>query len=281
MILPTMTLPELVNELLKDSKEVIARQKSFMPKFDRIRKRRVIYPWLWETTVQTKRRNDWCMGYYAYSKKDASAIFPQLSIYFRYANATWAAFLIQHKDRTCLLLFSPHFFKRYIERFLKEVQEDIQFPIKEYAKSFFLRNYHITPYKPETEDTVRGFCEDGMFLGEWIQEDVGLVKTFLSRDELKVNQYTEYYECAMNWIINDIYMARTGGSLATTDEFDRLSDEWFSPHVWRDFLFRRENPTWNQIFADCMTFRKEHTEEYKLCSDTLERIREDKAEGDH
>ena len=58
MILPTMTLPELANELLKDAKEVMARRKDFMPKFDRIRKRRVIYPWLWEVTVQTKRRNN-------------------------------------------------------------------------------------------------------------------------------------------------------------------------------------------------------------------------------
>ena len=47
MILPTMTLPELANELLKDAKEVMARRKDFMPKFDRIRKRRVIYPWIW------------------------------------------------------------------------------------------------------------------------------------------------------------------------------------------------------------------------------------------
>ena len=215
------------------------------------------------------------MGYYAFSKKDASAIFPQISIYFRYANATWAAFLIQAKNRICLLLFSPHFFERYIERFLKTAQKEIQFPIKEYAKFFFLRNYHITPYKPETEDKVRGFCEDGMFLGEWLSEDVGLVKTFLSRDELKINQYTEYYECTMNWIINDMYMSRTGGSL-TTPEFDNLSDEWFSPHVWRDFIFRRNNPTWNQIFVDCMTFREEHDKEYNLCSDMLEKIRENK-----
>lgn len=278
MILPTMTLPELTNELLKDSKEVIARRKNFRPKFDHIRKRQVVYPWFWEATIQTKRRNNWYMGFYAYSKKDASIIFPPISIYFRYANATWAAFLIQQKDKTCLLLFSPHFFERYIERFLKTAQEEIQYPIKEYAKFFFLRNYHITPYKPETEDKVRGFCEDGMFLGEWLSEDVGLVKTFLSRDELKVNQYTEYYECATNWIIDDMYMSRTGCSL-TTPEFDKLSDEWFSPYVWRDFIFRRDNPTWNQIFVDCMTFKKEHNEEYNLCSDMLEKIRENKAEN--
>lgn len=68
-------------------------------------------------------------------------------------------------------------------------------------------------------------------------------------------------------------MSHTGYSL-TTPEFDKLSDEWFSLHVWRDFLFRRRNPTWDQIWADCLTFRKEHDKEYNLCSDMLERIRE-------
>ena len=58
MILPTMTLPELANELLKDYKEVAARWKAFEPKFVRMRKRWDIFPWLWETTVQTKRKNE-------------------------------------------------------------------------------------------------------------------------------------------------------------------------------------------------------------------------------
>ena len=59
MILSTMTLSELSNELLKDYKEVAARWKAFEPKFVRMRKRRVLFPWLWETTVQTKRKNEW------------------------------------------------------------------------------------------------------------------------------------------------------------------------------------------------------------------------------
>ena len=236
-----------------------------------MRKHRVIFPWLWETTVQTKRKNKWYIGYYAYTKKDACAIWPQIAIYFRYMNATWAAFPIRGKNKTVLLIFSSHFFERYIERFLKTAQSEMQCSIKEVVQVFFLRNYHIYPYKPEAEDKVRGFCEDGMFLGDWISEDVGLVKTFLSRDEMKVNQCTEYYQAMFNWIIADMYMVRLGGSL-TLEEFDKLPDEWFSIETWRAFVASRGNPMWNSLLIDYVTFRKEHPKEYKLCSDMLERI---------
>ena len=272
MILSTMSLPELANELLKDYKEVAARWKVFEPKFVHMRKRNPIFPWLWETTVQTKRKNDWYIGYYAYTKKDARAIWPQIAIHFRYMNATWAAFPIQRKDKTLLLIFSSHFFERYMERFLKIVQSEMKYPIKELVKYFFIRNYHIYPYKPEMEDLVRDFCEDGMFLGDWISEDVGLVKTFLSRDELKVNQCTEYYEAMLNWIIVDMYMIRSGGGSLTLEEFNKLPDEWFSIQTWRAFLSSRGNPIWNKLFIDYVTFRRENPQEYKLCSNMLERI---------
>ena len=59
MILPTMTLTELSAELLADYREVAARWKAFEPKFEKIRKRVSTFPWLWETKVMTKRRNEW------------------------------------------------------------------------------------------------------------------------------------------------------------------------------------------------------------------------------
>lgn len=53
-------------------------------------------------------------------------------------------------------------------------------PIKDLVKYFFLRNNHIACYKSEIEDSLRGFCEDGMFLGDWVSDSVALVKTYLS-----------------------------------------------------------------------------------------------------
>lgn len=93
-----------------------------------------------------------------------------------------------------LLIFSSHFFERYIERFLVINNDEKQYTTTQIMKFFFLRNNHLGCVKPELEDLARGFCEDGMILGEWISNSAALIKTFLSRNELKVNQYTEYYE---------------------------------------------------------------------------------------
>ena len=58
MIVPTMTLAEVATEIQSDYKEVINRWEKFEPKFNRIRMKKNSYPWFWETTVMTKRKND-------------------------------------------------------------------------------------------------------------------------------------------------------------------------------------------------------------------------------
>ena len=266
-----MTLPELAAELQKDYKEVAGRWKAFEPKFEKMRKRQMAYPWLWQTTVETRRKNKWDIGYYAFSKKDASVVWPQISISFRYQNSTWAACFIPGEERTLQLIFSSHFFERYIERFLKTSSKEIEYPIKELAKLLFIRNYHITPYRQDLEDRVRGFCEDGMFLGDWLSEDVGLVKTFLSRDELKPNQYVEYFDVFRTWIIGDMFMSHRRGSL-TTEEYDKLPDAHFHWNVWREFLLSRGNPIWNKILSDWLAFKKKHPEDYARISRMLDAI---------
>ena len=78
-----MTLAELSEELFADYREVSARWKAFEPKFERMRKRIPKFPWLWNTTISTRY-----IGCYAYSKKDATVVHPQMSISFRHENAT-------------------------------------------------------------------------------------------------------------------------------------------------------------------------------------------------
>ena len=40
-------------------------------------------------------------------------------------------------------------------------------------------NNHIGCIKPELEDLARGFCEDGMILGEWISESAALILSLI------------------------------------------------------------------------------------------------------
>lgn len=100
-------------------------------------------------------------------------------------------------------------------------------PYKDLVKYFFLRNNHIACYKSEIEDSLRGFCEDGMFLGDWVSDSVALVKTYLSRNELKPNQYTEFYEIVISWIVQDMFVSRKGYSY-NIEEFDQLPDSFLN-----------------------------------------------------
>lgn len=271
MIVPTMTLPELVTEIQSDYKEVIARWKVFEPKFMKMRQKRTIYPWVWETTLITKRKNEWHITFYAYSKKDASAKMPQIFMPFRYENATWAAFFMRGQDT--LFLFSSHFFDRYIERYLEFEKTDMTLSTKDIVRFFFLRNYQISCSKHQYEDSLRGFCEDGIFLGDWLSDTATLVKTYLSRKELKPNQYAEFYDAVVFWIIHDMVLSRKGHTL-TSEEIDELPDTYFSPEEWNSFLYNRGNPEWISLAKECVNFRSEHPEEYDKCSRMIDTIKE-------
>lgn len=185
MILPTMTLTELAKEIQSDYKEVHARWTKFNPKFNKMRLKQTYYPWIWNTEIITKKNNKWFFSFYAQSKEDANVVIPHAYITFRYGGTTWAAYPL--KGTNVLLIFSSHFFERYIERFLELNKDEKQYTSLDIIKLFYLRNNHIGCIKPELEDLARGFCEDGMILGEWISESAALIKTFLSRNELKVN----------------------------------------------------------------------------------------------
>jgi hypothetical protein len=274
MILPTMTLIELVKEIQSDYKEVLARWTKFEPKFNKIRVKQMSYPWIWSTKIMTKRHNEWCISFYAQSKKDADIVIPHIYIYFRYEGAIWGAYPIKGTD--VLLIFTSHFFERYTERFL-EITKDEKYPSIEIMEYFFLRNNHIGCIKPELEDSVRGFCEDGMILGEWISDSAALIKTFLSRNELKVNQYTEYYEAFHNWIVHDMFLAHKGYSLSSMEDFDNLPDSYFTPKEWEKFLKLRGNAMWMNIAIECSKFRIEHEEEYQKCSNMLQTIMDNRS----
>ena len=233
------------------------------------------YPWLWETLITTKRRNIWNVIFHAFTKKDASLIHPNFYLSFRYENATWAAYFIQGERK--ILLFSPHSLERYTERYLNELMVGgIPYSSKDIINVFFCKNYHISIQKLlSNEVSLRGFCEDGMLLGDWLSDTVGLIKTFLSRKELKLNQYTEYFDGVLSWMISDMFLAKNGYMMSDED-FDTFPDTYLSPETWNSYLKNRGNPIWIKIGMDCNAFMEEHREGYKQCSKMLDIIRENR-----
>lgn len=135
MILPTMTLTELAKEIQSDYKEVHARWTKFNPKFNKMRLKQTYYPWIWNTEIITKKNNKWFFSFYAQSKEDANVVIPHAYITFRYGGTTWAAYPL--KGTNVLLIFSSHFFKRYIERFLELNKDEKQYTSLDIIKLFY------------------------------------------------------------------------------------------------------------------------------------------------
>lgn len=178
------------------------------------------------------------------------------------------------------MLCSPHFLERYTERYLKGLSVcDIPYTSKDIINVFFCKNYHICIQKPLSDEiSLRGFCEDGVLLGDWLSDSMGLVKTFLSRKELKINQYTEYFDIVLSWMVSDMFLMKNGHVMSNED-CDAFPDTYLQPEAWNAYLKNRGNPIWINIGMDCNAFMEEHREGYKQCSKMLDIIRENRLQG--
>ena len=65
-----------------------------------------------------------------------------------------------------VLIFTGHFFDRYKERFFKIHKDSRPVTNREIMKVFFLFNSNYCFYSKEKEENVRGYCYDGMLLGD-------------------------------------------------------------------------------------------------------------------
>ena len=264
-----MTIEELSKEIKADYKEVRARWIQYTPKYQRQLLKNNRYPYMWETQVKTKRQNIWFINHYAESKKDASISKPQLFCPFQYTNGTWIAHIIDGHD--VLLLFPAHFITRYKERLLELNLKANPYSSKDVISVFFLRN-KIGIIRSEAENMLRGYCEDGMCLGEWESNSVALIKTFISRKEMKMNQFVEYYEAMTYRLVSDMFLARKGHSLISVEEIDNLPDSYFDTKEWESFLFARGNRLWIDLITECETIKRNNLKEYEKISAMLEII---------
>ena len=162
MTLDNMTLEELILEIKTDFKEVRGRWNKFLPKFKKIIQKRTRYPWLWDTTIKTRRYNEWYLSFFADSKKEVNIVRPSFTLCFTYQGQPWAGTVIDGQ----VLLFPSHFFERYGERCLKIHKDQAIAAGKDMMKLFFIMNSNCCFFNNQKGDNVRGYCYDGMFLGD-------------------------------------------------------------------------------------------------------------------
>lgn len=260
MILDTMTLEELIREIKTDFKEVSGRWNAFSPKFRKTIRKRTQFPWLWDTTIKTRRHNEWYLSFYAMSKKEANIVTSSLTLLFTYQGKPWAGTVVDGQ----VFLFPSHFFDRYRERFLKIHSEQVSMSGKDMMKLFFILNSNCCFFGNEKGENVRGYCYDGMIFGDWINEDGGIAKTFISRQEMKINQFAEYFELLKIWIIQDMFKARKGIPLCSPlTKF--VPDTYFDYGEWNKFLFERGNLRLIRAAVESNEIYLKNEQEYRKC----------------
>lgn len=260
MILDTMTTEEVLREIKSDSREVKARWRKFSAQFRKLILKRQSFPWLWETTIKTKKYNEWYISFYAESKKEVGIINATFNMIFKYKGQLLTGTVKGDEA----FIFSGHFFDRYKERFFKIHKENRLITDKDIMKVFFIFNSNCCFCNKKKEDNIRGFCYDGILLGDWFGGEGGIVKTFISRQEMKINQFAEYFEIFKMWIIEDMFKARKGFELEK-ELIKYIPDTYFKHEEWDKFLFERDNQRLIKAAEECQEIYIKNMDEYNRC----------------
>ena len=175
MITEKMNAKDIIKEFKKDLKDI---NKHFGKHYEKCFKRQVLqstkFPFVPDPLhftssrknkylmyIEAKKRSDWKNNKY---------------YYVCYNNSTEYMYCI---DLDSILIFPPHFFSRYRERFIKNNNITTQQVIIKYFKHNL-----IISIKLNTKDkTFMGSCNDGIVFGEY-NNGLAIVKTFISRDML-------------------------------------------------------------------------------------------------
>lgn len=184
MIVPAMSVAEIQNELYKDYKNCI----SIVEKNKNLYRRGIIkaskFPIYFKPIEYTSpSRNNFLIYVDAKSKKDALIPFVTVVGYYQRPEGIYAAMIIPfHSGKFNVLIYPPHFFKRYKERYVKEDLSSL-----ELIKIFFKNNPTYILQTVEN-DNFRGTCNQGFVFGSFLNPTISIVKTYISNDMLKGDQ---------------------------------------------------------------------------------------------
>ena len=202
MIVPTMTLPEIHAELLKDSEEI---QSSLDHKIDIfgsavLKSRR--YPVERRYTITSKkRRNTFYANFSAYKRSHWKR--PYFTLYCIYSRpeGLYCAYLNRTYRRT--IVFPPHFFSRYRERVIQDSCLSTEDLIHLFCSRTHLISFHMMPtelqkqmrswngYPKDEELQFVAVCPDGVLFGQRTG-DVTLAKTIVTPSMLYEDQLPLY-----------------------------------------------------------------------------------------
>ena len=277
MVVSGMSLQEKAEELIKDHEELIRRWRRFMPKLNRERLKWNVYPRLYQNSLTTNRKNKWEIIMFFYSKKDAEIAIcrPCFFTTFIHDGELWFAMCVGGDK---LFLFPRHFRERIVERenFIERIRNSkVLESISDCFMLFIsLNHWYVAEPRMQGSDDLRAFCESGMLLGKWLTDKVLIVKTFLSVDEMKMNQFVEYNNKFNLFLSNDMFLAHKGYDYDDGEMFDiEVTNDYVIPNEsWFKYLINRGNIYLITLARTNVKRHAENLEEYNKLDEMLTAI---------
>lgn len=217
MIVPSMTVQEIHDEVFKDLKDLNIKIRLFKKDFERVVLKSSRYPVVKAYKCQTtKRKNTFTVTFTA--KRRSQRRKPMLGIYGVYSRAEGCYAVTPTMDSNLISIYPPHFFRRYRERILKDVSISNEELISIYfgngwgytvvvVNEQFEAVYHS--FESSVADDKLSFVaatSQGYCFGE-NQGSVNIIKTIISEDMLFDDQKEVFGDLRtyFNYINTEVY----------------------------------------------------------------------------
>jgi hypothetical protein len=184
MIVPAMSVTEIQKELSRDFEYCFARIQREMNQYRRAIIKSSKFPMCFKPIdYVTPSRNHFIIFLEAKSKKNANDPYITFVGYYLRPEGIYAAMLLPTYggDKT-IILYPPHFFERYKQRYLLEDICTLD-AIKTY---FRINPTNMLEFVDAKK--FRGSCNQGFVFGEMLTSNILVIKTFVSKEMLKGEQ---------------------------------------------------------------------------------------------
>jgi len=186
-----MTVQEIRNAFLNDYEQVLYRMvKIDLRKYERVlKKNKAKGSMMFEPIVfKSKNLNEYVIQLSSSGLKEIRRSGPRFKIYLIYQRPEgyYAALNLESNvTNPNFYIFPPHFFQRYQERFLHQPE----LSQRETIMAFF-QNKNTLAFQSELDEDGEfiSVFKDGYMLGNAIDDDVVIMKTYLNFDMLKGEQ---------------------------------------------------------------------------------------------
>lgn len=187
LVVDKMTNLEMFAELVEDAPNVTVKVENVATKYRREILKRTRFPIVFKAIDYiSPRKNHWIIIFRASSRKDANEPEINYACMADSKHGRYAFMVSRYNDEPAILMFPPHLFQRYRDRFL---DGDTTLKGSELIKHFFTRNKSFqSDESVEDKRVINTSCEDGVCLGEEKDKNFIVLKTFLTYEMLKGRQ---------------------------------------------------------------------------------------------